>query len=40
MRLARDARLTTFADSGLLPHEEEPEAVDDALAGFLTAVAP
>jgi len=33
--LARDARLVTFAQSGLLPHEEEPEAVDEALASFL-----
>lgn len=40
LRLTRDARLTTFADSGLLPHEEEPEAVDEALAAFLTPVAP
>jgi pimeloyl-ACP methyl ester carboxylesterase len=36
LRLARDARLATFARSGLLPHEEEPEAVDEALASFLT----
>ena len=36
VRLARDARLATFAHSGLLPHEEEPEAVDAALASFLT----
>jgi len=38
MRLARDARLTTFADSGALPHEEEPLAVDAALEPFLAAV--
>ena len=37
MRLARDARLVTFAESGLLPHEEEPEAVGAALESFLTA---
>ena len=36
LRLARDARLATFAESGLLPHEEEPEAVDAAIASFLT----
>jgi len=35
LRLTRDARLTTFAASGLLPHEEEPEAVADALASFV-----
>jgi pimeloyl-ACP methyl ester carboxylesterase len=38
LRLAGDARLATFADSGLLPHEEEPEAVDEALAAFLSGV--
>jgi pimeloyl-ACP methyl ester carboxylesterase len=37
LRLTRDARLATFADSGLLPHEEEPGAVDEALASFLGA---
>ncbi|MDQ6943761.1 MAG: alpha/beta fold hydrolase [Candidatus Eremiobacteraeota bacterium] len=37
LRLARDARLLTFANSGLLPHEEEPDAVADALATFLNA---
>ncbi|HTD37673.1 MAG TPA: alpha/beta fold hydrolase [Candidatus Limnocylindrales bacterium] len=36
VRLARDARLAVFANSGLLPHEDEPEAVDEALAAFLT----
>jgi pimeloyl-ACP methyl ester carboxylesterase len=35
LRLARDARLATFARSGLLPHEEEPEAVESALLTFL-----
>ncbi len=40
LRLTGDARLTTFANSGLLPHDEEPEAVDGALASFLTRVAP
>ena len=38
VRLARDARLETFAASGLLPHEEEPEAVDAALRAFLSPV--
>ena len=40
LRLTRDARLATFPNSGLLPHEEEPEAVDEALASFLAPVAP
>ena len=35
LRLTRNARLVTFANSGLLPHEEEPELVDEALAAFL-----
>jgi pimeloyl-ACP methyl ester carboxylesterase len=39
LRLASDARLATFAQSGLLPHEEEPEAVDAAIASFLTPLA-
>jgi pimeloyl-ACP methyl ester carboxylesterase len=38
LRLARDARLATFPASGLLPHEEEPEAVDAALASFQSPV--
>jgi pimeloyl-ACP methyl ester carboxylesterase len=38
VRLARDARLVTFAESGLLPHEEEPEAVAAALEPFLEVV--
>jgi pimeloyl-ACP methyl ester carboxylesterase len=38
VRLARDARLATFAESGLLPHEEEPEAVAAALDPFLDVV--
>jgi pimeloyl-ACP methyl ester carboxylesterase len=38
LRLAKGARLVTFADSGLLPHEEEPEAVDEALETFLTPI--
>ena len=36
LRLARDARLVTFAESGLLPHEEEPDAVGAALESFLS----
>ncbi|HYW53350.1 MAG TPA: alpha/beta fold hydrolase [Dongiaceae bacterium] len=40
LRLGRDARLATFAQSGLLPHEEEPEAVDAALASFLADAVP
>jgi pimeloyl-ACP methyl ester carboxylesterase len=36
VRLAGDARLATFAASGLLPHEEEPEAVDEVLSAFLS----
>ena len=39
LRLARDARVATFAESGVLPHEEEAEAVDEALASFLSPVA-
>jgi len=39
VRLARDARLATFAHSALLPHEEEAEAVDAALAPFLLGLA-
>jgi pimeloyl-ACP methyl ester carboxylesterase len=35
VRLAKDARLVTFPDSGLLPHEEEPDAVDDAVEAFV-----
>ena len=35
LRLARNARLDTFANSGLLPHEEEPDAVALALGAFL-----
>lgn len=39
LRLARDVRVSTFSESGLLPHEEETEAVDAALASFLSPVA-
>lgn len=34
VRLAKDARLVTFRQSGLLPHEEEPEAVASAIRAF------
>jgi pimeloyl-ACP methyl ester carboxylesterase len=37
LRLTRGARLATFANSGLLPHEEEPEAVNETLETFLAA---
>jgi pimeloyl-ACP methyl ester carboxylesterase len=36
IRLAKDARLVTFADSGLLPHEEEPDDVAMTIEAFLT----
>jgi pimeloyl-ACP methyl ester carboxylesterase len=39
VRLARDARLVTFAHSGLLPHEEEPAEVAEALERFLSPLA-
>jgi pimeloyl-ACP methyl ester carboxylesterase len=38
LRLTRNARLSTFAHSGLLPHEEEPEAVAAALEAFLPRI--
>ena len=34
VRLAKDARLVVFSHSGLLPHEEEPEAVAAAILAF------
>ncbi|MGD0473050.1 MAG: alpha/beta fold hydrolase [Candidatus Velthaea sp.] len=37
LKLARRASLVTFAASGLLPHEEEPQAVYSAIETFLTA---
>lgn len=40
MRLAREATLRTFPNSGLLPHEEEPEATADAIETFLTTEWP
>ncbi len=39
LKLAQDAKLVTFANSGLLPHEEEPEAVAAAIEAFATAPA-
>jgi pimeloyl-ACP methyl ester carboxylesterase len=38
IKLAQHAKLVTFPDSGLLPHEEEPEAMRDAVESFLTPV--
>ncbi|HEV8021430.1 MAG TPA: alpha/beta fold hydrolase, partial [Candidatus Lustribacter sp.] len=35
LKLAQAAKLVTFANSGLLPHEEEPEAVCAAIEAFL-----
>ena len=35
VRLARNAQLVTFANSALLPHDEEPEAAAAALESFL-----
>jgi pimeloyl-ACP methyl ester carboxylesterase len=40
VRLASDARLASFAQSGLLPHEEEPEAVAAVLEAFLSGTPP
>jgi pimeloyl-ACP methyl ester carboxylesterase len=37
LKLAQRGELATFAKSGLLPHEEEPEAVNAALAAFVGA---
>lgn len=36
LKLAQNAKLVTFADSGLLPQEEEPEAMCAAIETFLT----
>jgi pimeloyl-ACP methyl ester carboxylesterase len=36
LKLAQHAKLVTFAHSGLLPHEEEPEAMRAAIDAFLT----
>jgi pimeloyl-ACP methyl ester carboxylesterase len=38
LRLTRNARLSTFANSGVLPHEEEPEAAAAALEPFLAGL--
>jgi phosphomannomutase len=35
VRLARDGTLETFPHSGLMPHEEEPDGVARAIAGFI-----
>jgi pimeloyl-ACP methyl ester carboxylesterase len=35
VKLAQHATLATFAESGLLPHEEEPEATAAAIESFL-----
>ncbi|HMD03455.1 MAG TPA: alpha/beta fold hydrolase [Candidatus Baltobacteraceae bacterium] len=37
LRLAKDARLVAFANSGLLPHEEEPEKAAEAIESFIDA---
>lgn len=34
-RVGRDVRIETFAGAGLLPHEEEPQAVDEAIERFV-----
>jgi pimeloyl-ACP methyl ester carboxylesterase len=39
LKLARHGSLVTFADSGLLPHEEEPQKMYDAIETFLSAAA-
>jgi pimeloyl-ACP methyl ester carboxylesterase len=38
LKLAQNAKLVTFAESGLLPHEEEPDAMCAAIEAFLTPV--
>jgi pimeloyl-ACP methyl ester carboxylesterase len=38
VKLAQHAKLVTFPASSLLPHEEEPEAMRDAVEAFLTPV--
>ncbi len=37
VRLAKDAQLVTFPNSGLLPHEEEPEATAATIEQFIAA---
>ena len=39
LKLAQNAKLVTFADSGMLPHEEEPHAMCAAIESFLAPVA-
>ncbi|GAC1539669.1 MAG: hypothetical protein NVS3B16_00910 [Vulcanimicrobiaceae bacterium] len=39
VRLARDARLATFPDAGLLPQEESPDRVADAILAFVEETA-
>jgi len=36
LKLAQNAKLVTFANSGMLPHEEEPEAMAAAIEAFLS----
>jgi len=38
LKLAQQAKLVTFARSALLPHEEEPDAMCDAIEAFLAPV--
>ena len=38
LKLAHHATLVTFAESGMLPHEEEPEALDAAIIKFIAPV--
>ncbi len=40
VRLAKHGELATFANSGLLPHEEEPEAACAAITAFLARSGP
>jgi pimeloyl-ACP methyl ester carboxylesterase len=39
LKLAQHAKLVTFANSGMLPHEEEPDAMCAAIESFLAPVA-
>jgi pimeloyl-ACP methyl ester carboxylesterase len=38
LKLAQNAKLVTFADSGMLPHEEEPQAMCEAIEAFVAHV--
>ncbi len=40
LKLAQHAKLVTFPNAGVLPHEEAPEALCDAIEGFLGVPAP